>query len=53
MLRIPQLVSSKLKMSGARTRSGIKPSVTAPECGYQCHSRVASQDYIFTAYPKS
>jgi hypothetical protein len=29
-----------------------KPSVTGAECGYQCHTRVASQDYIFTAYPK-
>jgi hypothetical protein len=30
----------------------LKPSVTGAECGYQCHTRVSSQDYIFTAYPK-
>src|SRR5262249_35686283 len=30
----------------------LKPSVTGAECGYECHTRVASQDYIFTAYPK-
>ena len=30
----------------------LKPSVTGAECGYQCHTRVASQDYIFTGYPK-
>jgi cytochrome P460 len=30
----------------------FRPSVTGAECGYACHSRVASQDYIFTAYPK-
>jgi len=29
-----------------------KPSVTGAECGYQCHTRVASHDYIFTGYPK-
>jgi len=29
----------------------FKPSVTGSECGYMCHSRVASRDYIFTAYP--
>ena len=29
-----------------------KASVTGAECGYQCHTRVASQDYVFTAYPK-
>ena len=22
------------------------------ECGFECHSRVSAQDYIFTAYPK-
>jgi hypothetical protein len=22
------------------------------KCGYECHSRVSAQDYIFTAYPK-
>jgi hypothetical protein len=30
----------------------FKPSVTGAGCGYQCHTRVSSQDYIFTAYPK-
>jgi hypothetical protein len=29
----------------------LKPDVTGPECGYACHSKVAAQDYIFTAYP--
>lgn len=29
----------------------LKPSVTGAECGYACHTRVAAQDYIFTAYP--
>ena len=29
----------------------LKPSVTGSECGYTCHSKVASRDYIFTAYP--
>jgi hypothetical protein len=29
----------------------LKPSVTGPECGYACHTRVASRDYIYTAYP--
>ena len=29
----------------------FKPSVTGSECGYACHTRVASRDYIFTAYP--
>jgi len=29
----------------------LKPSVTGSECGYACHSTVASRDYIFTAYP--
>jgi len=28
------------------------PHGTGAECGYECHSRVAAQDYIFTAYPK-
>jgi hypothetical protein len=22
------------------------------KCGYECHTRVAAKDYIFTAYPK-
>jgi hypothetical protein len=30
----------------------FKPSVTGAECGYACHTTVAAQDYIFTAYPK-
>ncbi len=29
----------------------FKPSVTGSECGYACHTKVAPQDYIFTAYP--
>jgi len=29
----------------------LKPSVTGFECGYACHTKVASKDYIFTAYP--
>jgi hypothetical protein len=29
----------------------FKPSVSGPECGYACHTKVADQDYIFTAYP--
>ncbi len=29
----------------------FKPSVTGFECGYACHTKVASKDYIFTAYP--
>jgi Cytochrome P460 len=27
-------------------------SATGHECGYACHTAVAKQDYIFTAYPK-
>lgn len=34
--------------SGPKT---FKPSVTGSECGYACHSKVASTDYIYTAYP--
>jgi hypothetical protein len=33
----------------------FKPSTLSPsgaECGYACHGIAASQDYIFTAYPK-
>jgi hypothetical protein len=33
----------------------FKPSQLDPrgaDCGFACHTRVASQDYIFTAYPK-
>jgi hypothetical protein len=29
----------------------LKPVGTGPECGYACHTTVAAQDYIFTAYP--
>jgi hypothetical protein len=29
----------------------LKPSVSGLECGYTCHSKVASRDYIFTGYP--
>ena len=34
--------------AGAET---FKPSVTGSECGYTCNTKVASKDYIFTAYP--
>ena len=34
--------------AGSKT---FKPSVTGSECGYQCHTTVASRDYIFTEYP--
>jgi Cytochrome P460 len=27
------------------------PSETGSQCGYACHTTVAAQDYIFTAYP--
>ena len=33
----------------------FSPSTLDPrgaECGFSCHTRVAAQDYIFTAYPK-
>jgi hypothetical protein len=29
----------------------FKASTTGSECGYTCHTAVASKDYIFTAYP--
>jgi hypothetical protein len=29
----------------------FKPSVTGAECGHACHTKVAAQDYIYTAYP--
>ena len=29
----------------------LKPAGTGAECGYACHTAVAAQDYIFTAYP--
>lgn len=30
----------------------LKPDGKGAECGYACHSKVAANDYIFTAYPK-
>ena len=30
----------------------FKPSVEGAECGFECHTKVAAQDYTFTAYPK-
>jgi hypothetical protein len=30
----------------------LKPSGAGPECGYACHTAVAANDYVFTAYPK-
>jgi hypothetical protein len=30
----------------------FKPAGTGAECGYACHTAVAAQDYIFTAYPR-
>lgn len=30
----------------------LKPNGTGAECGYACHTRVADQDYTFTAYPE-
>ncbi|MBW8815263.1 MAG: cytochrome P460 family protein [Caulobacterales bacterium] len=30
----------------------FKPNGTGAECGHACHTAVAAQDYIFTAYPK-
>jgi len=29
----------------------LKPNGTGAECGQACHTAVAAQDYIFTAYP--
>ena len=34
--------------AGSKT---FKPSLTGSDCGYACHTKVASKDYIFTAYP--
>jgi len=28
------------------------PNGSDAKCGYECHSRVAAKDYIYTAYPK-
>ena len=30
----------------------LKPNGTGSQCGYACHTAVAAQDYIFTAYPE-
>jgi hypothetical protein len=30
----------------------LKPSVKGADCGYACHAKVPTQDYIYTAYPK-
>jgi hypothetical protein len=36
----------------ADPKSGaLKPEGTGADCGYACHTRVAAQDFIFTAYP--
>jgi len=35
-------------VAGSKT---FKPAVTGSQCGYTCHSKVASRDYIYTAYP--
>lgn len=29
----------------------LKPNGNGSECGYACHTKVAAQDYIYTAYP--
>ena len=29
----------------------LKPRGTGAECGYECHTKVSAQDYIYTAYP--
>lgn len=29
----------------------LKPHVTGTDCGHACHTRVAEQDYVFTARP--
>ena len=34
------------------TTKALKPNGTGAECGYACHTTVAAQDYIFTAYPE-
>jgi hypothetical protein len=31
--------------------NSFTPQGTDAKCGYACHTRVASQDYIYTAYP--
>jgi hypothetical protein len=30
----------------------LKPNGTGSECGFACHTKVAAQDYIYTAYPE-
>jgi hypothetical protein len=32
--------------------ASFKPNGVGAECGYACHTGVAAQDYIFTAYPR-
>ena len=34
--------------AGSKT---LKPSVTGSECGFECHTTVASRDCIWTEYP--
>jgi hypothetical protein len=34
------------------TSDTFTPEGTDAKCGYACHTTVAAQDYIFTAYPK-
>ena len=36
----------------ADASGALKPEGTGAECGFACHTRVAAQDYIFTAYPR-
>jgi len=31
--------------------AGMLARGTGAECGYECHSKVASDDYIYTHYP--
>jgi hypothetical protein len=33
------------------TTRALKPMGTGADCGHACHTAVAAQDYIFTAYP--
>src|SRR4051794_433499 len=36
----------------ADASGALKPEGTGAKCGSACHTRVAAQDYIFTAYPR-
>ncbi|MGZ5948499.1 MAG: cytochrome P460 family protein [Caulobacteraceae bacterium] len=36
----------------ADASGALRPEGTGAECGFACHTRVAAQDYIFTAYPR-